>query len=77
VSFNGKTGDLTEKVAIEVHEVKRGKVCEPLEEAEVARVKKVGSTTESERGSETVGDKEELFGNEGKTPSSTSLCHYH
>jgi hypothetical protein len=46
---------LTEKVvevAIEVHEVKRGnKVCEPLEEAEVARVKKVGSTTDNERGS--------------------------
>jgi hypothetical protein len=44
---------LTEKVvevAIEVHEVKRGnKVCEPLEE--VARVKKVGSTTDNERGS--------------------------
>jgi hypothetical protein len=70
---------LTEKVvevAIEVHEVKRGnKVCEPLEE--VARVKKVGSTTDNERGSETVGDREELFGNEGKTPSSTSLCRYH
>ncbi|MCI83881.1 hypothetical protein A2U01_0105157, partial [Trifolium medium] len=33
---------------------------------EVAREKKVGSTTDSERGSKMVGDGEELFGNEGE-----------